>query len=383
MVRFLAGLIAALFALLGGGCKTVDLTAETSDAFSSDGIFYCGRDISSGIVRFGSNEEYRMTLSEDNPSRVEFLGYLASSEDWAQVNSDAPDVRMEYAVVEVSDECIAIGGAVREVYNGKTDDYGMPLVDLEVRGYISRTYSGLFGGSRTMYYDAEYTDKLLQILAEGRVHELAGKTFDAYVERAEADNRYCILSEEYGEMNISVSEPMDAVCGDLLRVTIDTEQEDAGWYDALIVNAENTTNGNVAAHPAENIISEKCRIYPADNVYDYCDIITDRDTLEFETGMHCDSVLSAESVQDILSAYNEDFFAENVLTLLHSNTRYGGSWLSVGAVSTPADGFIVYITENVTQGAQEQPAGHVILLEIPRSRWNERYPNEIRILKQQ
>ncbi len=382
MLRALAGAMAVLFALISGGCTESEMLERMVGTLTSDRISYHGRDISSGTVHFGSDEDYRMTLDEDDPSREEFLRLLAASEDWEQVNSDPPDICMEYVVVEIGSDRIEMGEAMREVYSGKTDDYDMPLVDLEVRGYISRTYSGLFGESRTMYYDAEHINKLLQLLAEGRANELAGKTFDVYVERAVAENRLCVLSEEYGEMDITVSEPIDAVCGDLLRVTIDTEQEEVGWYGALSAKAENITNGNVAAHPAENIISEEYRIYPAEYVYDNCEIITDRDSLEFEMVMHCDNILSAESVQDILSAYNEDFFEEHILTLLHSNSRYSGSWLSVGAVSTPSDGFIVYITENATRG-QEQPAGYVILLEVPRSRWNEHYPNEISILKQE
>lgn len=331
----------------------------------------CGSaDTDNSRVLIGRYEDRATVLSEDNPCRAQILDYIADMESVPQTEHFYGAKLPGGHIISDNGDRIEYGAYVEEIidYEGMESEAAKNALYI----YCSRNNS-------LRLYDWEYYLELDTLSGNAQYHELVGKTFTAWVRYGGAAG-FSLMSEEHGDLSVVLCEPVQAMTGDIVQVTILPQDEPLTRISPLTAAAVNLSAGNLSEYNAAYAIPTEYSVRQANTNQSVCEIITDHDELEFMTELYSDGendALTAAQAADICGHYSEEFFTENIIVLCMKEMLCGQSRLDVFAMNAPWDEFLLYLTETAPQNASQEKCGAMVLVTIPRSHWNERYPEVI------
>lgn len=168
----------------------------------------------------GWDEDSATPISGKNPHRVAVLELISAMDDMEQVERfDGAELPSGY-VINSNGETIEFGAYDEDTL------LSIPAVE----GYEyepGRTALYIKDKRGLRLYDWEYYLELDMLSRNAQYKELVDKTF---VGRIKSDDPYhgigyCLLSEEYGEVCVTLIEPVFATEGELMEVTILPQEE--------------------------------------------------------------------------------------------------------------------------------------------------------------
>ncbi len=181
----------------------------------------------------GWYEDRSTPISADNSYRTEILNLIEALDEAEQLE------RFNGAKLPVG-HIIKAGGDVIEF--GAYDEDSIQSAP-EVEGWVSvpgRTALYIKDDKGLRLYDWEYYLKLDMLARNAQYEELAGGTFVGEVKSNDphSGTGYCLISEEYGEVCVTLIEPVFADEGELMEVTILPQEEPLTRITPIYAEAE-------------------------------------------------------------------------------------------------------------------------------------------------
>lgn len=324
-------------------------------------------------LMIGWYEDRATPISEDNPYRTEILSVIKELDGAQQLERfNGAELPSGY-VIRKNGEKIEFGAYDEDSLSSSPD----------VEGWVAepgRNALYIKDNKELRLYDWEYYLELDTLAKNAQYKELSGKTLTAGI-RFSTLNGASLFSEEYGEFSVEFMQPVSGVTGDVLEITVPPMAEEIGRGDGIPAQAVNLSNGNIARYYTRYAVPIEYDVMMIQSRCSFDDMVTDRQDLEHICWLYSEEengFLTAEQAEELLAAYPEVFFEDNIL-MLRTTTVYSryGSELDVFAMNAPWGEFLVYYIDTMPQRAEMDEYCALVVVSVPCSHWYGRCPKAI------
>ncbi len=189
--------------------------------------------VNNAKLLIGWYEDRSTPISEDNPYRAEILSCIEELDEAEQLERFSGAKLPSGHIVKSNGDVIEFGAYDEDSIQSAP----------EVEGWVSvpgRTALYIKDDKGLRLYDWEYYIELDTLARNAQCEELAGKTFVGEVKSNDphSGTGYCLISEEYGEVCVTLVDPVFADEGELMEVTILLQEEPLSRITPIYAEAQ-------------------------------------------------------------------------------------------------------------------------------------------------